>query len=148
MAEIVGLVASIVTLAETGFKISKTISHIATEFGTAGAQIKAIGTDTRAVSLILREIPKRLKRARSVASEVQQVAADIVALCKSDIDDIEGFLRSLQPMQASEVSIKQKTKWLFTKSKVSLRRASLDSLKLTLSLFVHTLEFIESGEVE
>lgn len=148
MAEVVGLVASIITLAETGFKISKILSAIATEFGTAGTQIKAIGTDTRAVSLILREITKRIKRARGVAEEVRNVAVDILALCKSDIDDIEEFLKSLQPMQGSEVSVKQRTKWLFSKSKVSLRRASLDSLKLTLSLFVHTLDFIESGEVE
>lgn len=148
MAEVVGLVASILTLAETGFKVARAISEIAAEFGTAGRQIQAIGTDTRAVSLILREIQKRLKRVRNVAGEAHNVAVDVVALCKSDIDNIDEFLKSLQPIRGSEVSIKQKTKFLFSKSRMSLRRASLDSLKLTLSLFMHTLEFIESGEVE
>ncbi|KAL9615628.1 MAG: hypothetical protein Q9160_009363 [Pyrenula sp. 1 TL-2023] len=51
-------------------------------------------------------------------------------------------------MSGGDVNIKQKTKWVLGKSRMSLRRASLDSLKLTLNLFMHTLEFMESGEID
>lgn len=148
MAEIVGLVASIITLVELGFTISKGISSVANEFGSASVHIKVIATDTRAVALILRDLQKRLERQRTVAAEVRDVAIEIVTLCRTDIEDIGDFLKSLQPQQGERVRFTQKLRWIVGKSKIMTKRSSLDSLKSTLNLYMHSIEFIESGEVE
>jgi hypothetical protein len=148
MAEVIGLVASIVALVELGFKISKGISAVANEFGSASVHIKVIATDTRAVALILRELQKRLERQRTVAVDVQDVAVEIVALCTTDIEDIGDFLKSLQPLQGQRIRLKQKLRWVIGKSKIMMKRSSLDSLKSTLNLYMHSIEFIENGEVE
>ncbi len=149
MAELAALVASIVTLTDVGFKIARRISQIADDLGTVGAQIKGIGTDLRAISLILRELNKRLKGRRSVAGDVRNVAAEILQVCETDLRALEGLLRRLRPLRGGRAAeIRQKARWVFARSRVASRRASLDSLKLTLTLFLHTLDFIESGEVE
>lgn len=149
MAEIAALIASIVTLTDVGFKIARGISQIANDLGTTGAQIKSIGTDLRAIPLILRELNKRLKSARAVGDEVRNVATEILQVCETDLRALEGLLKGLQPLHGSRGSdVRQKTRWVFARSRVASRRASLDSLKLTLTLFLHTLDFIGSGEVE
>lgn len=151
MAELVGLIASIITLAETGFQIARAVSRIADEFGQAKTRIKSIATDTRTISFILRELQKRLERMRAeqdVIKETYVLTTEIITLCKTDIEGIEDLLKGLESKSKSYVSVKEKTKWLFTKSKISLRQSSLDSLKLTLSLLMHTLDFMECSKIE
>ncbi|KAF4448439.1 hypothetical protein F53441_8162 [Fusarium austroafricanum] len=148
MAEIIGLVASIGTIAAAGFKAATTISTIAHELGGATVEIMGIGTDMKAVALILRQLKKRLEGMQRVTREVRDVAHEIVALCQADVKDIEEFLKPLTYPSGKDLGLKQKIKWLFDKAKVSSRRASLDSLKLTLNLFLHILDFSEDGEVE
>ncbi|KAL3605343.1 hypothetical protein FPOAC2_00286 [Fusarium poae] len=146
MAEVIGLVASIGTITAAGFKAAKAISTITSELGTAGAEISGIATDLKAVSLILNELKKRLNKADNLSVEVLDVAYEITALCKTDIEGVERFLVPLTSPFGQSLKLKDKVKWLFEKAKVSSRRASLDSLKLTLGLFLHTLDFIENGD--
>ncbi|KAH7006378.1 hypothetical protein EDB82DRAFT_115798 [Fusarium venenatum] len=146
MAEIIGLVASIGTITAAGFKAAKAISTLTSELGAAGAEISGIATDLKAVSLILNELKKRLSKADNLSVEVVDVAYEITALCKTDIEGVERFLVPLTSPFGQTLKLKDKVKWLFEKAKVSSRRASLDSLKLTLGLFLHTLDFIENGD--
>ncbi len=149
MIEPVSLVATIGTIAATGFKVARDISDIVDELGTAGAQVKAVGIDTRAVALILHELKKRLDKAQhTITTEVADVAREIAALCKTDIDDIKQCLSPLMVQGGEDLDLKRKAKWLFAKSKIATKRASLDSLKLTLNLYLHTLDFMESNTVE
>ena len=151
MAELVGLIASIITLTETGFQVARAISRIAGEFGEAGAQIRSIATDARAISFVLRDLTKRLKRIRAdqeAINELRDVTAEIVALCKMEIDGIGNFLNGLHSKSGNHVTVAQKTKWLFAKSRISLRQSSLNSLKLTLNLLMHTVNFIRYAEME
>ncbi|KAF4964901.1 hypothetical protein FSARC_7246 [Fusarium sarcochroum] len=148
MAEIVGLIASVGTIAAAGFKAAKMISTIADELGEAGAQIIRIATDLRAVALILHELKKRLENTHKITRRVRDVAHEIISLCKADIRNVEEFLIPLTSRPGKDLGLRHKTKWLFDKAKISSRGAALDSLKLTLSLFFHTLDFIEAGEAE
>ncbi|KAI9708527.1 MAG: hypothetical protein M1820_003989 [Bogoriella megaspora] len=148
MAEVVGLVASILTLAETGFKISRSLLRIADDFGYAGSQLKAIGVEVRALSFVLQELRRRLQRLPVGSQEAVNVAVEVVALAKTDVNGIEDLLESLRPYGGQTLSLKMKFKWTFwKKSKFNLKRASLESLKLTLTMLMHTLDCIESGEV-
>ncbi len=143
------LITAIGGIAATGFKIAKAINDVVEELGTAGAQVKAVATDMRTVAVVLHELKIRLSRAKHVLTpEVAQVAHEIVELCKADIEDIEQSLSPLLAPEGEAMDLKRATKWLFTKSKIATKRASLDSLKLTLGLYMHTLQFIEGNYVE
>ncbi|KAM0296143.1 hypothetical protein ACHAPM_010399 [Fusarium culmorum] len=146
MAELIGLVASIGTITAARFKAAKAIFTIASELGAAGTEMSGIATDLKAISLILNELKKRLNKAENITVEFVDVAYEIVALCKTDIEGVECFLAPLNSPSGQKLKLNDKVKWLFGKAKVSSRRASLDSLKLTLSLFLHTLDFIENGD--
>ncbi|KAM0359383.1 hypothetical protein ACHAP4_004291 [Fusarium culmorum] len=146
MAELIGLVASIGTITAARFKAAKAIFTIASELGAAGTEMSGIATDLKAISLILNELNKRLNKAENITVEFVDVAYEIVALCKTDIEGVECFLAPLNSPSGQKLKLNDKVKWLFGKAKVSSRRASLDSLKLTLSLFLHTLDFIENGD--
>ncbi|TGJ82239.1 hypothetical protein E0Z10_g6515 [Xylaria hypoxylon] len=143
MAEMIGLIASIGTIASAGFAVAKAISDLADELGSAGRYVKAISTDTKAVALILHEMKRRSDRSTKITQQTFDVANDIVNLCKADLDNIKQFLLPVVPAVREKMIMAQKTRWILAKSKIAAKRSSLDSLKLTITLFLHTLDFIE-----
>ncbi|KAI1504536.1 hypothetical protein F5X99DRAFT_371334 [Biscogniauxia marginata] len=148
MAELVGLVASIGGIASAGLAVAKTIATLADELGSAGTQIKAISTDTKAVALILHELRRRLNKSTKINRQAFEVANEIADLCKVDIDNIKQCLLPISPSDNEKMDIAKKARWLLAKSKIAMRRTSLDSLKLTLTLFLHTLDFIEGDVID
>lgn len=152
MAEVIGLVSGIAAIVTTSFNIAKTISTIADELGTAGNQIMAIAIDIKAMAFVLRQLSKRIKPASASHAfdiDTVQVVQAVASLCQVEVNRIRAHLT---PLFASSVArgmgILQRAQWLFAKSKVSTIRVSLDSLKLTLGLLLHTLDFKEGDDVE
>ncbi|KAM0202651.1 hypothetical protein ACHAPA_009391 [Fusarium lateritium] len=148
MAEIIGLIASIQTIAAAGLIAARTISMVVDDLGGAGAEIKGIGIDLRAMVLVLHELKKRLDKMEKATDEVRDLACQILAVCKADIRDIEEFLKPLVSRSGKEFGLRQKMCWLFAKAKVSTRRAHLETFKSTLNLFIIALDFIENGTIE
>ncbi|KAK2774252.1 hypothetical protein CKAH01_13217 [Colletotrichum kahawae] len=148
MAEVLGLVTAIGAIITSGFQLATAISTIVDDLGTAGAQVQAIAVETRTILLTLRSINKHLVRANRVTTEVANIVGDIIALCRKDIDDIKECMAPLLGKRAEEMVLKHKLRWLFAKSKVSTRQASLNSLKLTLALFLQALDLMEEDYIE
>lgn len=153
MAEVVGLIASIGALAGAGFKLANLISTLSDGWTVANEQVKAISADTRAVAVILHQIKKRLEQTASASAcgtlneQVAGILGDVVSVCQADIEEIE---RSLVPLLVSEgvrMMFKQKVLWLFAKSRISTRRASLESIKGTLNLFLHAWDLMGEDEL-
>lgn len=149
MAELVGLASSTATLAAAGFHVARKISTVADDLGTASAQIKSIAVDTKAVSIILRDIEVKLMSgkdsSRKLNEDTRDVLAEVLELCRYEIEDLD---RNLAPLRddgrrAETADLKQKAKWLFDKPKIAARQASLDSLKLTLSLLLHNVQLFD-----
>lgn len=150
MAEIVGLVTGIGTIVATAFTIAKTISTVANDLGTAGSQIRAIATDTKAIAFVLHDLKGRvIKNSRRFDSEARSVLSETVTLCKSEIGNMQTHLMPLfRSEEGRKMELKQRVMWLFAKSKVSTTKASLDSMKVTLGLLLHTMEYMKGDVVE
>lgn len=89
MAEVVVLVTGIGTIVATEFTIARTISTVANDFGTAGSQIKAIATDTKALAFVLHDLKGRIvKNSRKFDSEAKLVLKETVALCTSEMENM------------------------------------------------------------
>lgn len=153
MAELVGLASSIATLAAAGFHVARKISTVADDLGTASAQIKSIAVDTKAVAIILRDIEAKLMSgqdsSRKLNDDTRTVLAEVLELCRYEIEDLD---RNLAPLRddgrrADTADLKQKAKWLFDKPKIAARQASLDSLKLTLSLLLHNVQLFDENRL-
>jgi ABC-type transporter Mla subunit MlaD len=149
MAELVGFTSSIATLAAAVFHVARNISTIADDLGTASAQIKSIAVDTKAVAIILRDIEAKLMSgqdsSRRLSEDTKDVLVEVLELCRYEIEDLD---RNLAPLRedgrrADAADLKQKAKWLFDKPKIAARQASLDSLKLTLSLMLHNVQLFD-----
>lgn len=154
MAELVGLASSIATLAAAGFHVARKISTVADDLGTASAQIKSIAVDTKAVAIILRDIEGKLlsgqDSSRKLNEDTRDVLAEVLELCRYEIEDLD---RNLAPLRddgrrADTGDLKQKAKWLFDKPKIAARQASLDSLKLTLSLLLHNVQLFDGDRLQ
>ncbi|KLU87340.1 hypothetical protein MAPG_06340 [Magnaporthiopsis poae ATCC 64411] len=146
MAEVVGLVSAITAIAATGFKISRTISTIAEEFGTVGPQLRAIATNTQAVAWILDELKVRLLNANGfVANDAVEVVRKIIAQCQIEIDDINECIAPIS-RDGREFSPRQRLKWLLAKPKLTTKMAALDSLKLTLSMYICAIRFMDGND--
>lgn len=153
MAELVGLASSIATLAAAGFHVARKISTIADDLGTASAQIKSIAVDTKAVAIILRDIEVKLMNGKSSSRELNEdtrdVLAEVLELCRYEIEDLNRNLAPLRDdgLRENTSDLKQKAKWLFDKPKIAARQASLDSLKLTLSLLLHNVQLFDGDRL-
>lgn len=154
MAELVGLASSIATLAAAGFHVARKISTVADDLGTASAQIKSIAVDTKAVAIILRDIEAKLMSgqdsSRKLNEDTRDVLAEVLELCRYEIEDLD---RNLAPLRddgrrTDTADLKQKAKWLFDKPKIAARQASLDSLKLTLSLLLHNVQLFDGDRLQ
>ncbi len=130
------------------FEIARVVSAAADEFGIASNRVKRIATDTKAVVMILRHIQLRLNSRKMVDNEMLEVLGRILAQCKSDIDEIQRCLVPLVIITGDSMTIKQKLRWLFSKSKISGKQTSLDSLKLTLTLFLNMMDFAGGEHAE
>lgn len=149
MAELMGLASSIATLAAAGFHLARKISTIADDLGTANAQIKSIAVDTKAVAIILRDIEGKLlsgqDSSRQLNKDTRDVLVEVLELCTYEIEDLHLNLAPLRENDGRDTaSLKQKAKWLFDKPKIAARQASLDSLKLTLSLLLHNVQLFDA----
>lgn len=139
--EAFALVEAISALASTGFSVARTIAKLVEDLKEADSQIAMIGIDTRAVAFVLDGLRSRLNEfpqsMSDVYREVVDVARDVVSVCRKEIEEIERTMKPLMPEpEAKSLTLRQKRRWLFAKSGVASRRASLDTLKLTLNLLL------------
>jgi hypothetical protein len=82
--------------------------------------------------------------------ETTNILVEILSRCKADIEEVE---RSLVPLIANTksgggMSKRQRVRWLFAKSKICSQQATLGSLKLTLSLFINTVQLSDGYNIE
>lgn len=149
MAELVGLASSIAALAAAGFHVARKISTVADDLGTASGQIKSIAVDTKAVAIILRDIEAKLllgkESSRELNDDTRDVLVEVLELCRYEIEDLDRNLAPLKDdsQRGDNTNVRQKTKWLFDKPKITARQTSLNSLKLTLSLLLHNVHLFD-----
>lgn len=139
--EVLTLVEAIGALASTGLSVARTIAQLVDDLKEANSQIAMIGIDTKAVAFVLERLKSRLHEFPQGLSdayrEVVDVATDVESVCRKEIEEIERTIKPLMPAPgAKSLTLSQKRKWLFAKSGVASRRASLDTLKLTLNLLL------------
>lgn len=125
--EAIAFVETVSTLATTAFKVAQTIAQIVEDLKEAKSQIASVGTDTKAVSFVLRQLSERLKDfiaplqpESSAYIQVKTITEDVISMCRKEIEGIELIIKPLMPStQAGSITLKRKWKWLLAKSGVA-----------------------------
>ncbi|KLU92949.1 hypothetical protein MAPG_11897 [Magnaporthiopsis poae ATCC 64411] len=143
MAEVVGIVSAISGIAATGFALARSISTVAEELGSVGPQLKALATHTQAVAWILDELRIRLKGTNTVDRAARKVISKIVRQCRVEMNDVKKCMEPLLAKKGKRISTLQRIKWLLAKPKLVTKMVALDSLKLTLTMYICAIRFMD-----
>jgi len=160
MAEVVGLISGLMTIANAGLRLYRTLDHLAESIKSAEEDITLVASDLQATTSVVgavRECLESLTESRSTL--IRRSLAIIPGLtdqCDYVFQKIHDLVSYLEPYQGSELieSVRElvrfdhnqrrfklldKWKWQKQKPKVDILRSYLESLKSNLSLLLSLL---------
>ncbi|KAK8228375.1 hypothetical protein HDK77DRAFT_486868 [Phyllosticta capitalensis] len=140
MAEVLGVVASAIQVADLGFRLSKNIYSYAEAATTADVRITHLGRDVKLTSVAIKELGRVFEDAKVQAllrDEASDAAFEAMDACKSIFQSIGSALEKSK-------SSKLKLNWPFRQVKIELLNADLDRLKSTLMLLMEVLQYARS----
>lgn len=149
MAEL-ALAASIIQVAGRAADIVIGLFKIANAIGHAGYEVRLIANETSSTSQVLNHLGSILKSQSRRQPEARRIAEQHLSICDRLFEESTALLQILKPLV--ERCGKSKTrhfglrlKWLLTRSKFSLHRQSLESLKLSLNLLLTSMNYVEAS---
>ncbi|MCJ1352032.1 MAG: Adaptor for signal transduction [Icmadophila ericetorum] len=146
MAE-VGAIASIVGLIVTGAQLSNVLFDVGSSLGSAGWEVRAVGTEIALFCSVMRLLERMLDRAedRRYSIGAIETAQEILSQCQAIFNELKSILDGLQRNGSSSnetsVDFLTRIKWVIRRPQVQMQRATLESCKITLHIMLTTLEF-------
>lgn len=149
MAEAVGLIASVASLADFGFKLSVKLFTYGQAMVNADKSIKDISNDISLTSTVLQELSGILKAGSSIISAPAVSATEnTVQECLSVFKELEAVLESswtpFKEVNQKSARVErglERMKWPFKQNKLEPLRANLDRLKASLTLMLQVLSY-------
>ncbi|KAI9775726.1 MAG: hypothetical protein M1839_000928 [Geoglossum umbratile] len=159
-------VATILSCANTGFKLSMTLFSFAQAIGSAGKEILQTGKDISLFSAVLRELGVTLQRAQKaglVSETAFETTAKIKDECTSIFEELEAIIEKsttttnvhVVKMRSDEVEELDResveVSWgnrflhLFRKSQIQEQKRALESLKSSLLTMLVVMSFAENN---
>jgi hypothetical protein len=147
MAELVGLTASIVSIASAGVKLSTTLYTFAESASRADQDVTDIASDVALTANVLDSVGIVLKEdeTKCLASKAALNDADnIIKRCEAVFGEIRQIIEKRTKVGKDgkkTVTTLGRLAWPLKEQKVELMKRRLDSLKLSLSLLLKVLSF-------
>ncbi|KAF2029115.1 hypothetical protein EK21DRAFT_113174 [Setomelanomma holmii] len=157
MAEVIGLVASIVQIAGAGVKLSSELWNFTTSALRADQDITDIAGDVELTSNALESVARvfETEDAKSVVSKKAiQDANNLIKRCGAVFEDISELVdkrRKVCKDGKKGLSFAGKISWPMKEQRLELHRRRLDSLKNSLVLLLHVLQLAQGqarGQLE
>ncbi|KAK8202745.1 hypothetical protein IWZ01DRAFT_111047, partial [Phyllosticta capitalensis] len=141
MAEVLGVVASAVQVADLGFRLSKNIYAYAEALTTADIRVTHLGRDVKLTSTAIKELGKVFEDAK-----VQALLKDeALSAATEAMDACNNIFKSMQSALEKSNSSKLKLSWPFRQLKIEVLNTDLDRLKCTLMLLMKVLLYAQSA---
>jgi len=146
------LAASIIGIVSAGTKVTLVLSQIAADVGSAGKEVRMIGSEIRSFCSVVKTLGEALEKVQK---------SSYYAHCTEMIKDmtdasLEMFTEILDAVETMQTMIKGKegkdgkfrfvsrVQWaVFQKPKIGLLRAAMEAYKSNLSLMLGTLDTVE-----
>ncbi|KAF3034229.1 DNA-directed RNA polymerase II subunit RPB1 [Didymella heteroderae] len=136
MAELLGLVASVIQVAGAGIQLSKTLYDYVDGVTTADRRIKDIATEIKMTSIVIEELGdvfKHEETASLVSNKAVKTANDTITECSALFAQIDATLRKSRKNTVGRLFLP------FRDTKLELLRSHVDKLKSTLQLLMQVL---------
>lgn len=136
MAEILGLVASVIQLAGTGLKLSQTLYQYADGVATADRRIRDIAKEIQLTSYVIEELGivfKQGEAASLISNNALKTADETMKECSAVFAEIDATLKKSKKNTFGRLMLP------FRDNKIELLRNHIDKLKSTLQLLMQVL---------
>lgn len=136
MAEVIGLLASILQVSSFGLLLGQTLSNYGSSVAGADKRLKGLDKDINFTSHVITELGALLKdpRIQALVSERSiSLAIDAVAECDAIFQAMEDVIANIRR------NGKGKWKIYFRESKIELLRSNLDRMKGNLQLLLQVI---------
>jgi hypothetical protein len=131
-------VLDIVGIASGGTRLALALFDLAEGMIQAGPEINAVASEISVFSLVLKQLDRLLSQDRAMYSEDLTKTINVVLRESRGIfDDIDMVVGRAQRQEA--LTLSERMKWPFNKSRVKRFKLSLESMKSTLMLMLQTL---------
>ncbi|KAK3721577.1 hypothetical protein LTR37_003133 [Vermiconidia calcicola] len=147
MAELVGGVSAVLTMAEIGFSLANTLYQYASSVKGAEKDIRAIAKDVELTSKVLRQTHEQIKQdqdAKLCSNEAIGLTSDVLQGCQDAFRDVDEALKSSMKFGTDgkwSVTRTGRLLWPLKSNKLELLRANLEKLKTTLLLLLSVLSY-------
>ena len=140
MAEIIGLVASVVQLADAGLKLSSALYQYADGVATADRRIKNIANEVKLTSFVIQELGgifEQNKTANLISGTAIITAKETIKECDTVFTEIKVIVDKTKSGKMGRFMLH------FRDNKIELLRSQIDKLKSTLQLLMQVLIFAQ-----
>lgn len=144
-AEILGVVAGVIQLADVGAKLSVKLSSFARKAKSADLAIRDVSQDVALTCNVLRELGNELRKdeeAKLCSNEAMTTAQDVIDECHKVFKDLDNALDKNKAVPQDAVVFKkwaQKLKYPFIEPHIDILRTNLERLKSTLLLMLSVI---------
>ncbi|KAK5952422.1 hypothetical protein OHC33_006465 [Knufia fluminis] len=144
MSSGIEIVASIITVASAGFRLSLILNAVSCEIANAPAEIHAISKSLTFFSLLLKQTAAVLDQAEPVHSqEVIRVAEQVLEESNAVFHDINTILDRVRTRKQDGTlspSRPQRFKWCFKRHGIEYLLGRMDRLQMSLSLMLQIIQ--------
>ncbi|KAL9121585.1 MAG: hypothetical protein Q9187_001855 [Circinaria calcarea] len=148
MAEL-GAIASIIGIIGAGAKLSIVLFDFGNSIGSAGSQVRSIGTEISLFCAVLKQLERTLAKAKDRRYSISAIETtqEILEQCQVVFNELQAIFDSLIKSKPSSsettIDILGRLRWVLKRDKVQMHRTTLESCKITLHIMLTTLEFAE-----
>ncbi|KAL8636256.1 MAG: hypothetical protein Q9228_006331, partial [Teloschistes exilis] len=144
-AKSLSIIASILSTAGAGFRLSLVLNAVGVEMATADVEIQSIARAISEYAFTLKQLALTLEAAKSIATQAAlETAKQIADQSQVVFDDFKEMTELDQKTDERghlrAIAIAQRMRWCFKKQRVKYLLGQLDSLKLSLSLMTQVLQ--------
>ena len=149
MAEVIGLIASIVGVAGAGATLSIAIFDIASTIGASGKELQDLSTEISLLCSVFKQLETLLSHAHfRYSNAAVETTRKILERCKEVFSELNDIVKELPPRNDNSIPSVDFVKWLgFKRSKVKLIKSTLESCKLTLGIMLSTMQLAEKASM-
>ena len=145
MAEIIGLTASLITLAGTGAKLADTLFKVANVIKSAECEARVLAADIQIFSASLTQLSKVLEVSHPATIQLRDITVVLINACKALIGELGILIGDPLPYVSrgrtfSIAILRLRFRWLIHGAKVTFLKSLIDSFKFTTLLLVSSMD--------
>jgi hypothetical protein len=145
MAEVIGLAASILTLAGASAQLARTLLKVANTIESAEYEARLIAADISVFSSSLAQLRKVLDLVCPETDKLREITVVLISACTTLIEDLTLLIGDPIPLNSARRAflmplLRLRFRWLMNGSKIMFVKSMVDSFKTTIILLVSTMD--------